>query len=201
MSSTSAPYGLKPVGLVGGQVYNGGFREYKMTTNSATAIYTGSVVGLVSGQPAAIAATPTTTISDNSPVGVCVGVRYVDPTSKQTRFAQYLPAGAITAGYTDVFIRVVDDPDTVFQIQASGAVTRASIGMNAALTTFTGSTTTGNSATALDQSTLAVTSTLAMRVVDVVDNPGNGSVPGDAYTDVLVMFNVGVHRYTNGTGR
>lgn len=194
MSATAAPYGLKPVGLIGGQPYTGAFREYKMTVNSATGIFNGDIVGLKAGQPTAGAASPTTTISDNTPIGVCVGVRYVTPGLKQPMHAQYLPAGAITAGYTDVFIKVADDPDLVFMIQGAGQIDRADIGLNAALGNFgAGSTVTGNSK--LNLVDPATTNTLAMRVVDVVDNVGNGSVPSDAYTDVLVKFNVGVHQY------
>ena len=71
---------------------------------------------------------------------------------------------------------------------------------NAALKTFTGSTTTGNSALALDSGTIANTSTLAVRIVDFVES--TTSTAGDAYTDCIVMWNLGVHSYmqADGTG-
>ena len=35
MASTSSPYGLKPVNLIGGQAFNGGvIREFKLSTNN-----------------------------------------------------------------------------------------------------------------------------------------------------------------------
>lgn len=200
MATTSAPYGLVPINLIGGQSFTGGsIRDFSMTTNSATAIFKGDVVQLgaaTAGQPTALTSTPTT--STAGVIGVCVGVSYVDPVLKYQVYSNFLPAGAITAGYTNVAIRVVEDPDQLYQIQGSGSVTLANIGKNAALTNFGGSTTTGNSTVQLNQSTIANTSTLAVRIVDLVNGPL--SVPGDAYTDCIVKFNFGVHTYYQSAG-
>jgi hypothetical protein len=127
---------------------------------------------------------------------VCVGVRFVDPVMKQTQFAQYLPANAITNGYTQVFIRVVDDPDCLFMVQADATTTyAAAAGRNTALTGFSaGSTTTGNSGVKASVAGLAATATLAVRVIDVIDS-------GAAYPDLIVKFNAGVHAYNLSTGQ
>ena len=201
MSTTSAPYGLKPVNLRSGQAYSGGtFREILCVTNNTNAIFTGDLVNITTGIPTHITATPTTTANGNTPIGVCVGVRYIDPVMKYQVYASFLPAGAITAGYLDVWVRVVDDPGQLFQVQADGAVARTQIGLNAQLTNFAaGSTTTGNSKIQLVSATIAGTATFGMRIVDCVNAPG--SAPGDAYTDLIVGFNAGVQAYTNGTGQ
>lgn len=200
MAATSAPFGLRPVQMLGGRPMSHGIREIKMTTNSTVGIFTGDLVSLSAGQPAAATATPTATINAQSPIGVCVGVRYVDPTFKQAHHAQYLPANAVTNGYTEIWIKVCDDPQALFLVQADGAVTLANIGKNAALKNFSaGSTDTGNAKIQLDSASVAVTAGLAVRIVDLVDN-GGSSKPGDAYTDCIVMFNHGIHRYTSGTG-
>lgn len=195
MASFASPYGLVPVQLIGGQAYSGGStRQLPMTVNSATAIFSGDLVSLVGGTAAAATASPTTTLSANTPHGVCVGVSYVDPVNRQQRYAQFLPAGAIAAGYTNVMIHVVDDPDTVFRVQGNATTTfAASVGRNAALAPGAGSTITGKSGWALNVATLAPTATLAVRVLDIVDS-------GAAFPDMLVKFNVGVHAYQNGTG-
>lgn len=195
MASVSSPYGLVPVQLIGGQAFSGGtIRQLPMTTNSATGIFSGDLVSLVGGTAAAATATPTTTLSANTPHGVCVGVSYTDPVLKQTQYSTFLPAGAITAGYTNVFIHVVDDPDAVFRVQGNATTTfAASVGLNAALAAGAGSTTTGKSGWVLNVGTLAATATLAVRVLDIVDS-------GAAFPDLLVKFNVGVHAYNNGTG-
>ena len=134
---------------------------------------------------------------------MCVGVRYVSPATGQTLYAQYLPSGAISAGYTDVYIRINDDPDQLYSIQADTAVgtktygALGAIGQNAPLKTFTGNATTGLSQTALDTGTnwgtCAATATLAMRIVDII-------TPADTYPEVLVKFNQGMHSYYNSLG-
>ena len=206
MASVASPYGLKPVNLIGGQPYAGSFREIKLSTNNSAAIFVGDVIQLTSaGNPQALSATITTGTTAGV-IGVCVGVRYVNPATKQSNWAQYLPANAITGGYTDVYIRVVDDPDAVFQIQGSaafGTLTNGAdgaIGKNAALGNFSaGSTATGNSGVNLvvgaNGGSLANTATLAMRIVGVVQETAS-----DTYPEILVKFNHGAHSYYFATG-
>lgn len=214
MAATSTPYGLKPVNLIGGQAFNGGvIREFVLSTENTYAFYTGAVIQLSSaGNPQPIQATPvapeyaaTSTPGTAGIVGVCVGVSYVDPNLKYQVYAQYLPAGAVAGGYTNVTIHVCDDPDQLWQIQgdaAFGTLTNGpagAVGKNAALSTFTGNATTGLSQTKLvvgsNGGSLAATTTLAMRVVDVVALTAN-----DAYPDLIVKFNFGVHSYYNPLG-
>jgi hypothetical protein len=199
MAATSAPYGLRPVQMLGGRHNSHGIREIRMTTNSAAGVFTGDLIGLTAGDGASATASPTTTVGANNPIGVCVGVRYTDPVMKQEHHSQYLPANAVNNGYTNIWIKVVDDPQALFQVQASGSVTAASIGKNAALANFGGSTDTGNSTVQLSQASIATTASLAVRIVDLVES--GQSKPGDAFTDCIVMFNPGVHLYTQGTGR
>ena len=215
MATTSGPYGLKPINLIGGQAFNGGvIREIPLTVNNTAAIYNGDLVQLgaaSAGQPTVVTATPTT--SSVGLTGVCVGVRY-QLSGQQLGYplyAQYLPAGAINAGYTNIFIRIMDDPDCLFQVQSLGSITAASIGKTIALANFTGgtssttgNTSTGNSVVAL-ASSAANTSALACKIVDLVnDNSTFGgnfpSNPGDAYTDCIVKLNFGVHAYYQSAG-
>lgn len=221
MAATASPYGLRPLNLIGGQAFNGGvIREYSLSVNTASGFFNGDVIALSSaGQPGPISATPvaiqipaTSTNATAGIMGVCVGTRYVLPSPiKQQMFGQYLPGAAITGGYTDVWIRVMDDPDALFQIQGNAALGtfnsgtagsgwRGVIGKNAPLATFTsGSTATGNSGMVLDTGTnggnIAATTTLAMRIVDVVQG-----TQFDAYPEFIVKFNLGVHSYYNPLG-
>lgn len=201
MAATSSPYGLLPLQMLGGGEYTGGvIREIAMTVNQTNGIFTGDLVNITSGQPTSVTATPTTTAGSATPVGVCVGVRYVDPVLKWQQHAQYLPAGAITAGYTQVWIKVIDDPHALFIVQADGAVARTNIGKNAPLGNFSAqSTTTGNSKVQLVSASIAGTATLAVRIIDFLENAQ--STAGDAFTDVIVRFNQGVHAYQNSTGQ
>jgi hypothetical protein len=206
MAATSTPYGLKPVNLIGGQAFNGGvIREIVLSTNNSAAFYTGDLIQLSSaGNPQALAATITTGTTAGV-LGVCVGVSYVDPNLKYQVYGQYLPANAITGGYTNVTIHVCDDPDQLYQIQGSAAFgtltngAAGAIGKNAALGNFGGNATTGLSTVNLvvgsNGGSLANTATLAMRVVDVVAATAN-----DSYPDLIVKFNQGAHSYYLATG-
>jgi hypothetical protein len=206
MAATSTPYGLKPINLIGGQSFNGGvIRDFVLSTNNATAFYTGDIIQLTSaGNPQPLTATPTAGTTAGI-VGVCVGVSYVDPTLKYQVYGQYLPAGAIAAGYTQVAIRVCDDPDQLYQIQGSAAFgtltngANGAVGKNAAFGNFGGNATTGVSTVNLvvgaNGGSLANTATLAARIVDVVDASAT-----DAYPDLIIKFNQGVHSYFFATG-
>ena len=218
MASVASPYGLNPINLIGGQAFNGGvIREYKVASNNTAAIFNGDLVVLSSaGLPSAVSATPTAIDIPNAAnatagiVGVCVGARYVDATGV-SQYANYLPANSITAGYTEVYVRVMDDPDALFQVQGTAALGTfnsgtdgsgwpGAIGKNAALGFATaGKTTTGKSGVNLvvgsNGSSLAATTTLAVRIVDVVDGTQT-----DDYPEFIVKLNVGVHSYNNPLG-
>jgi len=205
MAAIASPFGLRPINLVGGQSNNGGvIREYLLPSNVAAAYYTGAIMTLASNGVITPVTSTSPTTSTAGIVGVCVGVRYTDPTLKYTVFGQYLPSGAYTAGYRDIYVRVTDDPDQLFSIQAATVVgsrtngARGSIGQNAAITNpDTGSATTGLSNSSLTTGTnwgsTASTSTLALRIVDII-------TPDDLYPEVLVKFNQGVHSYYSATG-
>jgi hypothetical protein len=218
MASVASPFGLRPINLIGGQAFNGGvIREYKVATNNSAAIFNGDLVVLsTAGLPSAVGSSPVA-IDILSPanatagiVGVCVGARYTDSTGI-IQYRQFLPANLITGGASDVYVRVMDDPDALLQVQGTEALGTfnsgtdgsgfpGAIGKNAALGFGTaGSTTTGNSGVNLVVGTnggsLATTTTLAVRIVDVV-----GGTESDDYPEFIVKLNVGVHSYNNPLG-
>lgn len=200
MSATATPYGFKPVNEIGGLPYAGSTRQIKIASGYASNIYYGQVVSIVAAGTIQVV----TTNGDNSTpfpagtIGVFVGCTYTNPSTKQLTFAQYFPTGTVAS---DAMAYIVDDYNTLFQVQANGSLAQATLGSNAILaavqSTSTGSTTTGNSNTALSAS-VATTSGYAFRIVDFVES--TTSTVGDAYTDVLVKFNPVAHAYNNPTG-
>jgi len=200
MASSAAPYGFKPLNLIGGQPYAGSTRQIKIASGYGTNIFNGTVVAIAAGGTIEIVTTngDDSTTFPAGTIGVFVGCTYTDPNSKQKLFSQYWPASTVAS---DAMAYVVDDPDCLFQVQADGAVTQADLGQNVHLaevqSTSTGSTTTGNSDIAVSATT-AATATWAFRIVDFVDAPGSSI--GDAATDLIVKFNPGQHSYTNQTG-
>ena len=165
-----APYGLKPINLIGGQVFAGSTREYPITYNYGTAIYYGDFVGLSRGEVVRLSVSTGTA---GNQTGIFLGCSYTNPTTKQKQFSQYWP-GSVAAG--DAVAIVCDDPDTVFKAVVCSATTaiasgaRAMIGQNLACINNTGSSATGNSKNALlaPSDTPATTSSLPIRVLGLV---------------------------------
>jgi hypothetical protein len=166
----AAPYGLKPVNLIGGQVFAGSTREYPIPYGYSTSIFYGDFVGLTRGE---IARLTVSTGTAGNQTGVFLGCSFTNPQTRQKQFSQFWPASTLAG---DAVAIVCDDPDTVFKavvcsattVVASGA--RAMIGQNLACINNTGNVNTGNSANALlaPTDTPATTSTLPIRVLGVV---------------------------------
>lgn len=184
MASTASPYGLRPVNLIGGQPYAGSTRLVKINNAYGSNIFYGQPVS-INASGVVIAETGTSNVAATGVVGVFVGCTYTDPNLKYKLFQQYWPSGTVA---TDAFAYVVDDPDVVMQIQADDAVTQAALGANIGFNTFSGDTATGNSETSADAGTINTTATLPLRIVGFVDGPE--SQVGDAYTDLLVKWNM-----------
>ena len=119
--TVSAPYGFKPVNLIGGQVFSGSTRDYPISYNYNTNIFYGDFVQLTSGYVTILA----NDIAGAAAVGVFLGCYYTNPTTKQRLFSQYYPANT-TAG--DITAIVCDDPDTVFRAAVTAATTGNTIG-------------------------------------------------------------------------
>ncbi len=192
--TVSAPYGLIPINLIGGQVFAGATRQIPISSGSATAIYFGDVVNLNSdGTLSKDVGTATAT-----PVGVFLGCTYTDPTYGQT-FRQYYPGNV---SVDDIFAYVQDNPTSLFKVAvvSSGttitAVSRTAVGNNTALVQNAGNSTTGNSKVAVSATTVT-DSTLPVRVIDVVPETANSL---GSYTEVIVKWNAGMHQYDNPTG-
>ena len=205
MASTATPYGLRAVNELGGLPYAGSTRSFLIDpAGYGTNIYNGSLVALSTAGYLEIVTTVGSSAGNVFPagvVGVFVGCSYVNAQG-QVIYAQYYPTGYAAPTGTAITAYVIDDDRAVFQVQANGSLAQTALGMNAILataqTTSTGSTTTGNSNTQISTST-AATSTYAFRIVGFVNMQGFSTI-GDAYTDVLVKFNQGIHSYTNATG-
>ena len=194
--TVSAPYGLIPINLVGGRVFAGATRQIPIGSGEATAIFYGDVVkfntdGNLTRDVSTDAATP---------IGVFLGCSYTDPTFGKV-FRQYYPAGTVASDTVGI---VCDDPDALFKAAVVSTTVnisymgRTDVNRNATLVQNDGSTVTGNSAVGI-QSTTGTATTLPVRIVDFVPETTIAGEPG-SYTEVIVKWVAGVHRYTNPTG-
>ena len=197
--TVSAPYGLKPVNLIGGQVFAGATRQMQIASGYATNIFYGDLVKRIAdGTIEKDVGTATAT-----PCGVFLGVSFTNASTGQVQQQQFYPASQQIKSGTLIFAVVADDPDTLFQVVScsSGSTVAAmgisAIGNNIELIQNAGSTTTGNSAVAINEGTQAVTSTLPVRIIDVVRDTATGS---DAFVEFIVKINATMHQYNNSTG-
>ena len=196
--TVSAPYGLKPVNLIGGQVFAGATRMMEIASGYATNIFYGDLVKRVStGTIELDAGTATAT-----PCGVFLGVQFTNGSTGQVQQQQFYPASQSIKSGTKIFAVVADDPDTLFQVAVVSGTTVitgvgiTAIGNNASLVQNAGSTTTGNSAVAILDST-ATTASRPIRIIDVVRDTATAA---DNFPEVIVKINATMHQYNNSTG-
>lgn len=190
MSTTSAPRGLKPVGLLGGMPFAGSTRSLLIKSGYATAIFNGDVVGFadVTNSTDDGFIVRESAAGEVNPIGVFLGCSYTDPSTGQLTHSQHYP-GSIAA--SDIRAVISINPFTLYEVQADGAVAQTALGQTIDLAqTQAGSATTGNSGLQADASTAAITGK-CWRIVDFVDRPG--STVGDTYTDIIVMMNQSEH--------
>ena len=137
-----------------------------------------------------------------------MGCSYTDPNTGQLTFNNQYP-GSIAAD--DIVAKVVDDPDVLYKVAvvSSGttiaSVARTVIGNNVAIVSNTLNTANGRSKLAVSSSP-AVTASLPLKIIDVVEDTKTGS---DAFVEVIVAINPaywnsnllkGGHSYNNPTG-
>lgn len=191
MATTAAPYGFKPVGLLSSRPMPHGMRLIRIADSYATQISSFDAVKCVSdGTVAKDTGTATMT-----PIGIFMGCAYTDTTLGPIQRG-YWPASTNADDAGLPYAYVVDDPDVVMQVQCSGSLTQTNLFNNAAQVVTAGDTTFGVSKNAIGSA--ATTNTLPVRIIDFVDGPT--SAVGDAFTDVLIIWNFGMHQYRDADG-
>jgi hypothetical protein len=208
--TVSAPYGLDPINLIGGQVFAGSTRTLPITTSSVnynTAIFNGDVVQLTSTGTVIVSTLAGQSSAVAGVVGVFLGCSYTSPYTKQKVYAQYWPGAS--SGITDAVAYINDDPDTLYKVASVGStangtglviapVQQTALGENCVLVLNTGSTNTGDSAIGIYSA--GTLTSLPMRIVDLVPDTAYVSSGNLVYPEVIVKFNFGYHSYYNAVG-
>lgn len=200
MPNTDTPFGLRPVQHRNGAPYTGACKPYYLQSDYATAMFIGDPVvitgavntaavsapGVGSFPVGAIQSINKATVNTGAITGVIVGFA-----GRQDSLT-YNPAS------TERIALVADDPELLFEIQADGTYTPASVGLNAALIyTHSGSTVTGRSGAELDTGTTTAPGTsagLQLKVRGFVNREDNDMAA--ANSKLLVQINV----HTNAAG-
>jgi hypothetical protein len=175
--TVSAPYGLKPVNLIGGQVFAGSTRNVNIQYGYATNIFYGDFVSITRGFITRLAVTDggsaSTGAAGQGQVGIFLGCSFTNPVTKQKTFSQFWPAGTLAG---DAQAIVTDDPDTIFKAAVVttqggttiGSASSAMIGLNMTISNLAGNTNTGNSSNGILASSAATTAALPVKIIEMV---------------------------------
>lgn len=198
MSSTAAPFGLRPIGTLGGRASEA-FAQYPIASGYATNIATGDIVQLVDGGTATTIQKQAGTGDDTTEidiVGVFLGCKYTDPVTNKPVWSQLWPASTAAS---DAMAYVANDPDLTFAIQCDGAVTNADdiYGKNCLLVQTAPNTTLKVSRVALDISELDTDPQNPIRVLDYLGGP-EGDESGSNFPILVCKFNY--HQLSSATG-
>lgn len=189
MANTSRINGFKPVKYLNGAPWNGKCGLYYMSADYATAAYPGDVVKLVAGADTTGAAqTVELAAAGNAAVGVIVAF-LPDPTNLNV---DGLGRAASTARYC----LVADDPNTVFEAEASnGTPLYSDLGLNVNHAIGTPNTTFDRSGAYLDFGTEANTAALTFKILGFVARPDN-----EIGASAKLLVKINNHQYGSHTG-
>jgi hypothetical protein len=214
--TVSAPYGLKPINLIGGQVFAGATRQRRIASGAASIGFGDPVIFVNDGTIAV--STSTTTAPATGFAGVFLGCQFVSAVTGQPTWSQSWTSGTAVKANTFIYAYVCEDPDQLFQVavvtgttvvSTSSGLTYTNINNNVALVANTLNTNTGDSQQAILLSSADVTATLPVRIVDLVPDTAFVSSGTTYYPEAIVKFNApyvsgqtvaGGHAYYNPVG-
>lgn len=210
------PYGLKPINLIGGQVFAGATRQRRIASGASSIGY-GDPVSFVNDGTIAVT-TVTTTAPATGFAGVFLGCSFVSSVTGQPTFSQAWISGTSVQANTFIYGYICDDPDQLFQVavvtgttvvSTVTGLTYSNINNNVALVANTLNTSSKDSQQAILLSSAAVTDTLPLRIVDLVPDTSFAYGGVTYFPEAIVKFNMpniaastflGGHAYYNPTG-
>ena len=219
--TVSAPYGLKPINLIGGQVFAGATRQRRIASGAASIGFGDPVIFVNDGTIAV--STSTTAAPATGFAGVFLGCQFVSSVTGQPTFSQAWISGTSVKANTFITAFVCEDPDQLFQVavvtgttvvSTTSGLTYSNINNNAVLVANTLNTTTLDSQQAILLSASGtvspdVTASYPLRIVDLVPDTAFSYSGTVYYPEAIVKFNMpnisgstflGGHAYYNPTG-
>lgn len=200
MANENRPFGLRPVQYLNGSPWNGQARIYSIASDYNTALYIGDPV-ISSGTSDDNGISGIALAAESGAIrGVIVGIgRYKDLMANPGNLDRtYYPANGDGVA-KPWYAMVVDDPNVIFEIQEESngtAIAAAQIGLNTVLQLAAGNGyVSGWTLSSVTTATPATTATLQVRLLGLVQRPGNAF---GAYAKHLIKINV--HELGTGTG-
>jgi hypothetical protein len=209
MANQETAYGLRPIGMVGSGPNSTGVTEYEIASGNTNVIYNGGiVVPLSTGY---IDYAGDTAGGTTQALGILTGVMYQDSVRKQPVWLDYWPGSGSVSVDTNHPVRayIADNPNQLFQVSSDASLTNratavATIFANTDLGTSarTGSTDTGKSNSQASVANVAVTATLPLRIVGIVDDDANSDYTAAGIPLIVRLnahFNAGTRRFDSQT--
>jgi len=193
----SGPYGLRPVNLIGGQVFAGATRQRRIYASSAESIGFGDPVKFDSNG-CIVVCDETTAAPVTGFAGVFMGCTFVSAVTGQPTFSQAWIKNTSIASNTNIIAYICEDPDQLFQVcgvsgttvvSTTSGFTYSDVGLNVQMVANTLNTTTKDSRYAVNIASGAVTATYPLRVVDVVPDTAFTYSGTLYYPEIIVKFN------------
>ena len=191
MANKDAPFGLRPIRMIGGGDFTGGQDRFSIASSYNTSLYQGDLVEpLTNGTIGRKAA------GESDPVlGVFNGCRYTNPTTGTPTWANTYqqPIAA-----SDIYAFVVCDPNVVYEIQADDTFPTTDLFGNFDIVDNSpeGDVNSGISHLELDVTTGNTTATLPLKAIGISEDPDNSDT-ASANTNVVVTINNSV--FSGGT--
>ena len=191
MANKDAPFGLRPIRMIGGGDFTGGQDRYSIASSYNTSLYQGDLV-----EPLTDGTIGRKAAGESDPVlGVFNGCRYTNPTTGTPTWANTYqqPIAA-----SDIYAFVVCDPNVVYEIQADDTFPTTDLFGNFDIVDNSpvGDTSSGISHLELDVATGNTTATLPLKAIGISEDPDNSDT-ASANTNVVVTINNSV--FSGGT--
>lgn len=193
--TVSAPYGLKPINLIGGLPFAGATTMLPIQYGDSVSIFYGDIVKITQGFISRISVT--TAQGGSGMIGVFLGCSFTNPATGQKQYQQSWPGGTLSG---DAMAYVSDDPNAIYKAVVCSATTVvasgswAMVGQNYQMINNTpANTVPGNSANALLFSATLTTATFPMRVVGVAqDTAVSQSATGSSSSTTITLTGTGL---------
>ena len=194
MANQDAPFGFRQVGGLGSRPTSEGTSKYLIQSGTTGAVFAGDVMsagnGVVISEGGGTLAYGYVGSSETDAVrnvGIFNGCFYTDPTTSKPTFKNYWPASVAAEAQSFVY----DNPDDLFEVQATGILVRATVSRACDMAYTAGSTVNGRS-----KEELGITpgANLSFRVIRISGDPANSDI-ASANANWIVKFNE--HIYYN----
>jgi hypothetical protein len=183
-----------------GAPYNGAVRVYYVPVGNATALYLGDPVVNITNSSDGNGVQAVGIASAGGGAKVLGAFLGIANNAGQTTITLLQSQTPYLAASQAAYVYVSDDPFLLYAIQEDGiggAMVSGASGRNADLVSGSGSTVTSMSGWLLDSSTLQTTSTLQLRIIQLLQETDNAVGTSAKW---LVKINQGISQFTNATG-